>query len=437
MNGLPDPFPVLPADGPLRASVRPPGSKSLTCRLYVLAALAEGRSLLRSPLRSGDTDRLLAALETLGVRTRWRGSDVEITGCGGRLPRGGRIDLGDGGTPTRFMIAAACLASGPVLVDGSPRMRERPIAEGVEMLRALGAHIEYVEEEGRLPVRITPSREFTGGEIAVGRTASSQFISALLLIGPFLRDGVSVRYTDVPTSPGYIALTRLAMRQFGVEVRDKQWLGPRIDQVRPVRVEGRELEVEADASSAAYWLVAGAIVPDSRVRVEGLRPSSTQPDAGLVPLLERAGAEWTVKDGAIEVIGPERLRPLDEDLSGMPDGAMAVAILAACATGRSRLRGLETLRVKETDRLAALATELTRVGCEATADSASLVIHPHDGVRRDVVIETYNDHRMAMAFAVLGLVRRGIAISDPGCVSKSYPGFWNDLAMVRAGRSAP
>ncbi|MCA9283673.1 MAG: 3-phosphoshikimate 1-carboxyvinyltransferase [Phycisphaerales bacterium] len=437
MSGTPDPYPVAPAHAPLRGRVRPPGSKSLTCRTYLLAALARGESRLRSPLRSDDTDRLLAALNTLGVRSRWSGDDLVVSGCGGRLPLGGRIDLGDGGTPTRFMIAAACLAAAPVVVDGSPRMRERPVAEGVELLRQLGARIRYVEAEGRLPVEVTPSSAMRGGAVEVGETASSQFISALLLIGPFLPDGVVVRYAGTVTSPSYIALTRSTMRRFGAEVRDERWIGPRSDRVMPTPIDGRDVPIEADASSAVYWLAAGALVPDSEVWIEGVDPSSAQPDIGMLEVLRHAGADWVRHGDGVTIFGPPVLRGVEEDLSTMPDGALAVAAMASRAQGPTRLRGLRTLRVKESDRLTALATELRRIGCDASTTDDALSIDPRWADTTPVEIETYRDHRMAMAFAVLGLARPGIAIRDPECVAKSYPGFWNDLERVRGAPDGP
>ena len=436
LGRLPDPLPIDRAAGPLLACIRLPGSKSITNRLLVLAALGEGPSTLRGALRSDDTDRLAAALSTLGAGVSIRGTTIEVQGVGGWFPRGGRIDLGDGGTPTRFMLAAACRAVEPVIVDGSPRMRERPIAEGVELLRTLGASIEYVEEEGRLPVRVDGrAREgMRGGRIRVGATASSQFISALMLLAPLLPEGLEIEYTTVPTSASYLALTRAALRDFGVEVRDAGLLGPRRDRIAPARLVGRALEVEPDASSAVYWMVAAALVPGSRVTVEGLASGSPQPDIGMLEVLERAGARWTSRRSPREVTveGPAVLRGVSMSLAHMPDGAMAAAMLAARADGASELGGLHTLRVKESDRLAALANELGRVGCQAEVRDDALRIRPERAGSRvpEAVIDTYRDHRVAMAFAVLGLARGGISIRDPGCVAKSYPGFWRDLFQV-------
>jgi energy-coupling factor transporter ATP-binding protein EcfA2/co-chaperonin GroES (HSP10) len=241
LRSLPDPYPVARAAAPLHATVSPPGSKSITNRLLLLAALAEGRSTLRRALRSDDTDRLVAALSTLGVGIERSGDSLVVDGVAGRFPRGGAVDLGDGGTPTRFMIAAACRAAEPVTIDGSPRMRERPVAEGVELLRSLGATIEYVEQEGRLPVRVLPSSgDMRGGTLRVGATASSQFVSAAMLLGPLLPQGLEIEYTGVPTSASYLSLTRAS--------QGNRILGPLADERGAVRRFGRR------RSLSAHWV---------------------------------------------------------------------------------------------------------------------------------------------------------------------------------------
>ncbi len=411
--------------------MRPPGSKSISNRAIVLAALGEGRSRLIRPLRAEDTEHLVAALQALGTEMAWQGDDLVVEGIGasrgGRFPRGGTINLGDGGTPTRFMLALACLAGEPVTIDGSARMRERPIADGVELLRSLGATIEYLERPEALPIRVSPAA-LRGGRIEVGATSSSQFISALMLIAPVLPEGLEIHYRAAPTSASYLALTRAVLKEFGVEVADRTWVGPRCDRIERTTLAGRDYEVEADASSAVYWMVAGAIVPESAVAIDGLVVGSPQPDIEMLEVLEDAGVPWSSSGGAITVSGPQRLAAIDRDFSRMPDGAMAAAMLAACAAGRSTLRGLATLRVKESDRIAALATELRRVGCAVDFDDDTLTIDgPFPDAADWVACATYGDHRMAMSLATLGLRRGGIAIANPGCVSKSYPGFWSDL----------
>lgn len=440
LHALPDPLPVPPlpalaARTGRTIELRPPGSKSLTNRAYVLAALSKGESRLARPLRSDDCDRLLAALTTLGARAEWDGADVVITGVDGRFPNGGEVNLGDGGTPTRFMIAAACLTDQPVLIDGSKRMRERPVAEGVELLRNLGADIEYVEADGRLPLRVNPSPNLAGGTIEVGRTASSQFLSALMLVAPWLANGVRIEHREPPTSASYLALTVDALRAVGapVEVERDETGEPLAHIVAPGPLAARSLAIEPDASSAVYGWGAAALAAGLAVRVAGLSRDSAQPDVRILDALQAAGARVESDDSGTTVTGPSTLAPIDWDASQFPDGAMALAAVLSRADGRSRISGLHTLRVKETDRLAALAVELERLGCRTRIEGDdALIIEPGDALDRTdgVTIATYNDHRMAMAFAMLGLVRRGVRIADPRCVEKSYPTFWRDLAAL-------
>lgn len=442
LDQLPNPLPIVPLEKPFDVVMTPPGSKSITNRAYVLAALADGESKIIRPLRSDDCDLLLDALCTLGAQARWDGDDVYITGVNGRFPRGGAVNLGDGGTPTRFMIAAACLAAEPVVIDGSKRMRERPIAEGVEMLRQLGAEIEYVEEEGRLPVRVD-GRSGIGGRIEIGETASSQFISAILLIGWCAHSPLVIVHGPYATSMSYIGLTLSVLNQWCMLPR-VQWI--REDPIRreigfePRSFEGRTIEGETDASSGIYWQCAAALVLNATAQVLGYGDSS-QPDAQVfMNCLVSKGprVQWAVEDGTAEpliVTGTGIIRGGAMHCDNTPDGAMAVAVVAACADSPTELLGLRTLRVKETDRIAALAAELRKVGCEVETTDDSMTIHPmpedsRSSIADPVIIETYNDHRMAMAFAILGLVRPGILIKDPAVVSKSYPGFWKDFARL-------
>ncbi len=431
--------PIRSLRQPFDLTIRVPGSKSLTNRFYVLAALADGASRIRCPLRSDDTDRLLVALETLGIASRWEGDEIVITGGGGRLTGGGTVNLGDGGTPTRFVLALATLASKTVIVDGSARMRDRPVDEGIALLRYLGARIEGSGLPGaggdpveRLPVRIEPSGPLFGGLCEVGRTQSSQFLSALLLLGPTMARDLELRYREPPTSESYLDLTIDALCRVGVRAtaeRDAEGVltghyVPR-QQIRSFTVT-----IEADASSAAYFAVAAAIVPGARVRLEGISERSHQPDIRLLDALATMGAEVTREADAAVVRGSDFLRGITIDASLFPDAALALAVACATAKGSSTIRGLDTLTVKESDRISALATELAQLGCRTAATANSLMIDPAKRHANPVTIETYRDHRMAMSFAILGLVRQGISIADPGCVAKSYPGFWEDFARL-------
>ena len=418
---------VPEARGRLVGTVAVPGSKSLTCRHYLLAALAAGRSTIRGPLRSDDTDRLLAALETLGASVTDRGDCVGITGGGGRLPGSGRVDLGDGGTPARFMMAIAALANGPVEVDGSPRMRERPVSELAPFLTQLGATVELTA--GHLPARITPIGAPPSGDVSftVGPTASSQFISAVALIAPFTAAAVTMDFDCEPTSRSYIDLTVESLRAWGATV---EWDGARLA-IRPAVLPARELAVEPDASSAVYWWTAAAIVPGSSLATPAI--SRSQPDARHLDTLAAMGAVVTTTGDSTTVAAPRQplTAPADPvDLRLAPDSALAAAVAAACCAGTTTLTGLATLRVKETDRIAALATELERIGCRCQQTEDSLTIDPEGRHQRAATIATYGDHRMAMAFAILGLDHGHLTIADPMCVNKSYPAFWETLGRL-------
>ncbi len=438
LGELPDPLLIEPLSKPFDVTITPPGSKSITCRAYVLAALADGESKIIRPLRADDTDKLLDALCTLGAAARWEGEDVYIKGVNGRFPRGGEVNLGDGGAPTRFMIACACLAAEPVVVDGSKRMRERPIAEGVDMLRKLGATIEYVEEEGRLPVRVVPSADFNGGELTVGKTYSSQFITALLLIAPHLNDSLRIQFRDLVPSQSYLSLTVAMLVDEGIDVESHFALAGNVYRELAVArqlLRSVEVYVQPDASSAVYWWTAAALVQDGAVCVPGMGLEYSEPDFEYLSVLGRFNVEVTETELGDRISGRRayeaRLVPGEPlDMQLLPDAAIAAGVMCWSASGATTITGLHTLRHKETDRIAALANELRRIGCTIETTDDSITIDPSTRHNDPVVIETYNDHRMAMAFGVLGLARPGISISNPACVSKSYPTFWHDFAKL-------
>ena len=414
------------AERPFDRVMSPPGSKSLTNRALILAALSRGESVLRAPLVSQDTCGLRDALASLGASCRVVDGAWFINGCDGSLPGGGRVNLGDGGTPSRFMLAAAALAAKDVVVDGSARMRERPVEEGIALLRRLGVELEGIGDPDHLPVTIHGGADCAGGMLEVGQTASSQFISAVLLIAPWTREGVTVRFTDPPTSRSYLELTVDLLRRLGAAVEVP---GPELIHVCATPVEAFDLAIEPDASSAIYWWAAAALVPGAKVHVPIPR-DSVQPDVRAVDLLEAMGAEVERTPEGITVIGPSELHGAALDAEGCPDAAVMLAVVAARARGVTRIEGLHTLRVKETDRIHALACELGKTGCTVRESSDAIEIDPSTTVSCPISVFTWNDHRMAMAFGVLGLVRPDVLIENPSCVNKSYPGFWQDRAAL-------
>lgn len=482
-SALPDPLPIAPiavsAAGDHRARgheskgrssiaahIRVPGSKSLSNRHLILAALADAPTTLRGLLACDDCDRLLAALAALGTAHRFvRTTEGEAIVVEPAPPSEARtddvrIDLGDGGTPTRFMIAfAAARREGVCTVDGSARMRERPVAEGVDMLRALGARIHYVEAEGRLPVRVEGGA-LAGGRLPVGRTASSQFASALMLVAPTLAGGLELEFTEEPTSASYLQLSLAALAAAGVHAEvgyrpvpvDSTESGLASIRIPSQRIRGGAVSIEPDASSAVYPAAAAALV-GGRVFLEGLPRRSVQPDAFFLEdlalrgvRLEESPAGAVHGDGGLLVEARGVLRGRDADYASAPDAAVMAMVLAAACDRPSRFTGLRTLRVKESDRIAAVAAGLRALGGTVETGDDWVRVHPLPPIPRtgapitDTVIDTVQDHRIAMAFAVLGLARPGIAIANPGCVAKSWPGFWTSLDLLRdavPGQNAP
>ena len=481
-SALSDPLPIAPiavaaARGhgsggrPLIAArIRVPGSKSLSNRHLILAALTDAPTTLRGLLACDDCDRLLAALSALGtahrvVRTR-EGDAIVVEPARAPDARTGdvRIDLGDGGTPTRFMIAfAAARRAGVCTVDGSARMRERPVSEGVDMLRALGARIHYVEAEGRLPLRVEGG-SLAGGRLRIGRTASSQFASALMLVAPTLARGMDLEFAEEPTSASYLQLSLAALAAAGVHAEvgyrpvpvDSTESGLASIRIPSQRIRGGALSIEPDASSAVYPAAAAALV-GGRVVLEGLPRRSVQPDAFFFEdlalrgvRLEELPADAAGGDGGLLVEARGVLRGRDADYASAPDAAVMAMVLAAACDRPSRFTGLGTLRVKESDRIAAVAAGLRALGGTVETGDDWVRVHPLPLVSGagapvaetviDTVIDTAQDHRIAMVFAVLGLARPGIAIANPGCVAKSWPGFWTSLDLLRdavPGQNAP
>jgi 3-phosphoshikimate 1-carboxyvinyltransferase len=352
----------------------------------------------------------------------------------------------------RFLTAAALLADGPVTIDGNDRMRQRPIGELVEAMRGIGGVVEFLDRVGCPPLRVMPLAERESVRaLRIPTTMSSQYISALLMVGAWLEHGLTIKLVGEITSRSYIAMTVGLIDQLGACVRTSDDLrvlrvGPALNERGehgPAGIGPFDIEVEADASGATYFWGAAALVDGATCRVEGIGAESLQGDVGLCDILRRMGARIERGSSWIECGGSGRLTPVMADMSDMPDAAVTLAVVAAFANGRSILRGLKTLRVKECDRLAALKAELGKIGVEVETDvmgdaGAMTISPPPSGVdcssrAAPVVFETYEDHRMAMALSLVGLRRPGVSIRDPGCVGKTYPGYWEDFGRMVEG----
>lgn len=453
---LPLPAPRTRGSAPFDAEVTPPGSKSLTNRAILLAALADGESTLRGALvDADDAHRMVEALRTLGAEIDISGTDVKVRGVGGRWkPRSltdGRVvlDLNNAGTATRFLAAASLLSPSPVVIDGNARMRQRPIGELGEILTKLGARVKYLGTPGCPPMEVTPpAAALAERTLEIPTTQSSQFISALLLVAPWMPSGLTVKLVGEVTSASYIEMTVGLLERLGAAVRSAGDL--RVVRVGPgesgLGLRAFRYDVEPDASGATYFWAAACMSPDARCRVLGLDSSSLQGDAGFTDLLGRMGATVTVRPPAlnlppyIETRGPLDLSAVMADMSDMPDAAMTLAVVASFARGMSILRGLKTLRVKESDRIGAMQTELAKIGVKVDSpvagDAGAMTITPpRGGVNcspgvKPVYFDTYDDHRIAMSLALVSLRRPNVFINHPGCVAKTYATYWRDFARV-------
>ncbi|PRP95430.1 3-phosphoshikimate 1-carboxyvinyltransferase [Enhygromyxa salina] len=430
---------------PITATLRPPGSKSLSNRALLLAALATGRTRIEGCLDAEDTQLMLACLARLGIAVERDGPELadglELDGS----PRLGSaagvpaLDVGTAGTVARFLTAALAGAPSPswdaVIVDGTPRMRERPMDALLSGLEQLGAVFEWLGHPGALPLRVLGGRGLAGGEVVLERPASSQFVSALLIAGCRARGPVRIVLREGTPARPYVDMTLALIETFG---GDAGWSSSGGDalEVRPrgLRACPRYV-VEPDASAASY-LLALPVIWGGEVTIPALGSDSLQGDAQFCRVLERFGARVELREHETTVRGVRGAPPLrgrDLDLSEMPDMTLTAAVVALFAEGPTRIRGVEVLRHHESDRLAAGATELRKLGAEVTEHEGGLdIVPPAGGPRPAVVIDTYLDHRMAMAFAMVGEVE----IADPRCVDKTFPRYFEVLAELGMGPEA-
>jgi 3-phosphoshikimate 1-carboxyvinyltransferase len=411
---------VVPLTAPPDATVRVPGSKSLTNRALVCAALAPGRSTIRGALVADDTEAMAGCLRALGSEVRFDGDVVDVDGAGRPAVAAADLDCRLSGTTARFVLPVAALGHGTYRLDGAPPLRRRPMGPVVEAVREMGGHVDG----DALPLTVRASG-LRGGAVAVRADASSQFVSGLLLAGSLCDEGLVVEVLGEPVSRPYLHLTVAVMRAFGAAVAVE---GDARFAVDPVPYRPASYDVEPDASAAAY-LWAAAALTGGRVTVDGLGSATAQGDARILDVLERMGASVIRTAWSTTVEGRGSLAAVDVDLRDLPDQALTVAVLGAFADGPTRVRGVDVIRGHETDRIRAVVSELGRAGIRAEETADGFVVHP--GQPRPATIETYDDHRMAMAFALLGLRAQGIRIADPGCVAKTFPSFWEVIDSLR------
>ena len=421
----------LPPVKTAQGTVRLPGSKSISNRTLLLAALAHGETNIHDLLISDDVERMLEALTTLGVAWRKENDAYRVTGVSGPFPnKNADLFLGNAGTAFRPLTAALALCGGHYRLSGVPRMHERPIGDLVDALRQAGAVIRYEKNEGFPPLQILPLIATENAVVRVRGDVSSQFLTGLLMALPLVGRDMTIEVIGELISKPYVEITLNLMARFGIEVARDGWKRFTLAENSRYRSPG-DIYVEGDASSASYFLAAGAI-GGGPVRVEGVGRSSIQGDIQFVDALAQLGARVAIEDNWIEVSAPEsgKLRAFDLDLNHIPDAAMTLAIAALFTDAPCRLRNIASWRVKETDRIFAMAKELRKLGAQVEEGADYLRIVPPAALTPNAHIDTYDDHRMAMCFSLVSLAGIPIRINDPKCVAKTFPDYFDRFAEI-------
>lgn len=417
--------PIAKVDG----SVQIPGSKSLSNRILLLAAMAAGQTVISNLLDSDDIRRMLESLTTLGVSYQLSDDKTTCTvqGLGRAFNHSDcQLFLGNAGTAMRPLAAALCVGSGSYELRGDPRMYERPIGDLIDALRQLGAQVEYLENEDYPPLRIKGTG-LTGGEVSIKGNISSQFLTALLMAAPYAQSDLTIAVDGELVSKPYIDITLDVMRSFGVTVTNENYQRFVVSAGQTYQSPG-QIMVEGDASSASYFLAAAAI-KGGTVRVIGVGSESVQGDKRFAEVLEKMGAQVTYGPTYIEVSRDQPLRAVDMDMNHIPDAAMTIATTALFAEGTTAIRNIYNWRVKETDRLSAMATELRKVGATVVEGDDYIEVTPATTLKH-AAIDTYDDHRIAMCFSLVALSDTAVTINDPGCTAKTLPNFFELLEKI-------
>ena len=403
-----------------------PGSKSITNRCFIISALAGQKVFLKNVLFSDDTFYMIEVLKQLGIKIKVDQEKREVEVEGGILPEGKwEFFVGNAGTTMRFLTTYLSLGKGEFILDGDERMRQRPIQALVDVLRMMGVEIFCVNNNGCPPVKINASG-VEGGEAFLNSKNSSQYLSSILMSSPYFRKGVCISIEEEMVSRPYVEMTVRMMKQFGVDVKNSNYLK---FEVLPSRyVSPGVYYIEPDASSASYFLAATAILT-GRVKIHGLGKESLQGDVYFARIMEKIGCEINIEKDFIELISNGKLEGIDIDMNSTPDLVPTVAIVALFARTPTRIRNVANLRIKESDRISALANELSKIGAKVKEYEDGLEIFPSLSYN-NACVSTYNDHRIAMAFTIAGLKTGGITIENPLCVSKSFPEFFDYVEKI-------
>ena len=406
-----------------------PGSKSITNRILLLSAIADGETMIKHPLQSDDTNHMIEALKILQVDlTQNKNGDIHIKGSQGQFKNiSAEIFLGNAGTAFRPLTAALSFSQGNYMLSGVPRMHERPIKDLVDALLQLNANISYLNQEGYPPLKISPSEIIVNSSVKIRGDISSQFLTALLMAIPLTKKEVSIEIVGDLISKPYIDITLNLMSRFGVHVKKIDWQHFLIPG-SSAYVSPGEIFVEGDASSASYFLAAGALAGD--IEVKGIGKNSIQGDVKFTEALALMGAKIKTLEASIKVSKVKTLQAINLDCNHIPDAAMTLAVLALFANGTTKLHNIGSWRVKETDRIKAMATELKKLGAAVVEGEDFIEITPPLHIKEDVEIDTYDDHRIAMCFSLVSLKNIPITINDPACVNKTFPTYFEVLESI-------
>jgi 3-phosphoshikimate 1-carboxyvinyltransferase len=426
---------IKPITHPLNATVRVPGSKSITNRALLISALANGTTKLTNALFSDDSKYFAQALQTLGfdVQLDEANHEMTVTGLGGKIPaQKAELFIGNAGTAARFLSAFLTLGNGHYVLDGEPRMRERPIKDLIDSLNQLGVEIEATNNCP--PVEIF-AKGLSGGKTKIAGDISSQFLSALLMVAPYAKSPIEIELITELNSKPYVDMTIEVMKDFGINIERQGYQNFRLPITNyqlPISILQSPISnysIESDASAASYFFAAPAICGGS-VTVENISRQSKQGDIKFLDVLTQMGCTVTETDNCLLITGASELQGIDVDMRDIPDTAQTLAAVAPFADSPTRIRGIASARVKETDRVSATCTELKRLGVQVEEHQDGMTIYPCQTFK-PANIQTYNDHRMAMAFSLIGLRFDGVTIENPSCVSKTFPNYFEVLEQLR------
>jgi 3-phosphoshikimate 1-carboxyvinyltransferase len=412
----------------VKGKIKLPGSKSITNRVILLASLSKNKTVLRNYLESDDTEYMVEALKNLGVRIEKKDGSLTVYGSNKSFPvKECELFLGNAGTAFRPLTAVLALMNGHYKLSGIERMHERPIKDLVDSLKIMGASIEYLNKDGFPPLNIYPNSNHIYKDITIKGSVSSQFLTALLMAAPLIQKPLEIKVEGDLISKPYINITLKLLEKFGIIYQNKNWQKFILQDVCSYQ-NPNLIEVEGDASSASYFFGAAAIA--GIIEVFGINDKSIQGDVHFLEILKDMGAKVTFKDHSVVVEKATILKGLEVDCKMIPDAAMTLATMAIFCEGTTKLNNIASWKVKETDRIIAMQTELSKLGARVSSTNNSITIIPPKKINNNIQIDTYDDHRMAMCFSLVSLKRNSVIINDPECVKKTYPNYFHDFEKI-------